>query len=83
MSENQPNGPMPPPGLSGEALAEWWRQATVKISWKPKEGLPRQCPHCLALNPCSGNSSCIQCEKILPKSARRINSDQFDSPRRR
>lgn len=74
------NSPTPPNGLSVEQLAEWWRKMGAGMDRvKTLSDLERECPRCKAVNPCTGNTTCIQCGGSL-RFARRLKNSTRHTP---
>ncbi len=81
---------VPPRGLSGSELREWWEEQLLR------EGIPmsqipttndyeRLCMKCGSINPCTGVSTCIQCGvDISPETGsenfKRIETSNLHSP---
>ncbi len=77
--------PMPPPDLSREQLADWWRQqlnqetgySGVRIPETPPQ-LERICPKCGAINPCTPSElNCGQCGHLLNGGERKTSTPLF------
>lgn len=69
----------PPPGLSAEQLAEWWR-TEGKVSMnriKTLAALERICAYCDSLQPCTGTEECTVCGHSL-KGAKRVDAEFFE-----
>jgi len=74
------NSPTPPNGLSGEELADWWRRNGASMNRiDTLSDLERECPRCKAVNPCTGNTDCIQCGGSL-KNAKRLRNSTRHTP---
>ncbi|MFC1653770.1 hypothetical protein ACFL1M_02885 [Patescibacteria group bacterium] len=86
MSEGPPgdsgNDSSPPPGLSGKDLANWWRDQGVHMDSVPTLNADeRECPMCGANNPCTGVSTCVQCEtNIDGDDVKRITNSTQHNP---
>ncbi len=68
----------PPPHLKGDKLAQWWRtEGDASMDGIPVlNDMERICSYCGVINPCTGNSTCIQCEHSLEDADRTLESTQ-------
>lgn len=78
--QEQPSGgDTPPPGISVENLAEWWRGRGANLDKvKTLSAKERKCPNCKDLQPCTGIDHCTSCGYSL-SNAKRTNTNIFES----
>ncbi len=69
----------PPKGISGEALADWWREHGANMQHvEILSDDERICPRCGDVQPCTGTDECTSCGASL-KGAKRRRRNLFQS----
>ena len=76
-------GDTPPPGLSKEEIADWWRNRLNEEGMSVNRivtlsDFERKCPSCGDINPCTGSDHCTSCGASLEKSERLPGSNRFN-----
>lgn len=75
--------PMPPSDLTPAEAEKWWKDQLKKEGQGGKiqilSDFERACPHCGAVNACTGIDECVQCSHSLEK-AKRLKKDHRHTP---